>query len=151
MLWRQAYQTKVLRDLDCPVTQTVSLDGSSIQPTVEVIIGGFGFDCLAEQTVWWKLFQSDFPGDPHVRRAFIVGSVLSSDIELAQSLMPPSEAKRSYFLEDPNQFWRELIEPDHPGRGFTAIIDQGKILLLMIGPPTEDAWEEFSNAWQART
>jgi hypothetical protein len=31
------------------------------------------------------------------------------------------------------------------------MFDNGAIPLMMIGPPTEDAWEEFSREWRLRT
>ena len=151
MLWRETYSPRVKRDLACPVAQFVCLDGIPSSVSSEVWIGGFGFLAAADQGVWWRLFQSDFRGDDRVRRVFIVDKVGTADLETALSLVPGSEARRTFMIEDPNHFWKELVKPDCPERGFAVIMSEGKVPLLMIGTPTEEAWEEFSREWQLRT
>jgi hypothetical protein len=151
MLWRQSYQTRIERDLCYPVAIVVSVDCSEPIKGKQVWIGGFGFNGLNEQEVWSKLFQSDFHGDVRVHKVFIFESVGTSELESIRALVAPSEVNQCLLIEDPSRSWYSIINPDHPGRGFAAIIEGDKIPLLMVGPPTEDAWEEFSNEWRART
>jgi hypothetical protein len=151
MLWRESYATRILRDVACPVVQMVNLDGSQEFPEVCIWIGGFGFQALADQGVWWRLFQSDFPNDPLVRKVFIVERVSSQETAMADSLVPGSEASRCTLGEDANGFWKNLVQPDQENRGFAALIVGNQIPLLMVGPPTEEAWEEFSEAWRTKS
>lgn len=147
-MFRQPYVTTIVRDVALPATLLSTLDGAELRDETQVWIGGFGVDFLGEQTVWWRLFQSDFPGDKRVVKTFIYPAVSTRNIETILDATAPSEHSRCCLIEDPNAFWNELIVPR---RGFAAIIEAGKIPLLMIGPPTEDAWEEFSDAWMTRT
>lgn len=151
MLWRSAYQTRIERDLHCPEAEIVTLDGSPLKHQTEVWVAGFGFQALADQGVWWRLFLSDFPNDPQVRKVFICPGVGKSELETALSLVPPSEVARVLLVSDPNDFWSKVIQPANSQQGFAVIIEGGRIPLAMIGPPTEDAWEEFHNEWKART
>ncbi len=151
MLWRESYSPVIRRNLTCPATQSVALDGLVSKSSCEVWIGGFGFLAAADQGVWWRLFQSDFRNDGRVKRVYILESADPGEVQTALSLIPRSEVHRCLLVEDPNHFWSDLIEPDNPARGFTAIIENGSIPLLVVGPPTEEVWEEFSREWQLRT
>ena len=151
MLWREPYSPRILRELACPVAQVVGLTGIPAQLSTEVWIGGFGFLAATDQGVWWRLFQSDFRGDDRVRRVFIIEKVGTAELETALSLVPGSEADRCLMIEDPNHFWASMVEPDCAERGFAALISEGVVVLLVVGPPTESAWEEFSREWQLRT
>jgi len=134
-----------------PATQIVSLDGSEIRDRTEVWVAGFAFSAMADQGVWWRLFQSDFVNDQRVVKVFICSHVGKNELDTALSLVPPSEASRAYLVSDLNAVWRKAIRPEDEGQGFTAIIENGKIPLAMIGPPTEEAWEEFHSEWLLRT
>lgn len=134
----------------CPVTPVMSLDGSG-QQLPEVCIASFGFAAIGDQNLWWKLFQSDFPDDSRIRRFFIFEAAEVEDVNMVQSLVPPSESDRCFVIEDPSCVWANLVKPDKEHHAFAAIIENGMIPLMMIGPPTEDAWEEFSREWRLRT
>jgi hypothetical protein len=151
MLWKESYRTKIIRDLKCPESQIVTLAGVPYESSIQVWIAGFGFECLTEQSVWWRLFESDFAGDQRVRKMFILDLVNKQVMNEVQALVAPSEFSRISFIEDQRQVWTELIKPDTQHRGFAAIFENGQLPLVMIGPPTEDAWEEFSNFWRLRT
>ena len=128
----------------------MSLDRTE-QRLPEVCIAGFGFSAVNDQNLWWKLFQSEFPDDLRIRRVFIFDVVEVEDIKSALSLVPPSEADRCFVIEDPNHVWADLVHPEKEHHSFAAIIENGIIPLMMVGPPTEDAWEEFSREWRLRT
>jgi hypothetical protein len=148
MLWKQPYETRILRDLPGPVGLILSLDGSPILNGPQVWVGGFGFEAISDQGVWWRLFKSDFAGDKAIKKVFIFDGALSGHIQNAHALIPRSEADSCLLVEDGNEMWRKTVNPDGPTRGFAAIIVESTITLLMVGPPTEDAWEEFSNCWR---
>ena len=42
--------------------------------------------------------------------------------------------------------WTRTIQPDRPGRSFAAFQKGGVLNPLMIGLPTEDAWDRFQSA-----
>ena len=153
MLWKQPYETKILRDLACPAALVINLNGNPIVHGRQVWIAGFGFGATTDQGVWARLFQSDFPQDDAVLRVFILDrKVESGDYDIVSSLYPPSQRSQCRLVEDTNSFWLNMVNPDSNDRGFAAIVEEdGTIPLLMIGPPTEEAWEEFSNCWQSRT
>ena len=151
MLWKQSYRTRILRDLGCPDAGVTNLDGSPNSEERQVWIAGFGFDAIADQGVWWRLFQSEFPRDENVKKAFIFDKVLPSTAESALAMIPKSEGCQCLLVEDPLGAWKSLVTPDADSRGFAGILERDRIALMMIGPPTEDAWEEFSNFWRVRT
>ena len=152
MLWRQSYKTRIDQDFVCPVVESVSIAPTDYSADDrQVWIGGFAFNGLNEQAVWSRLFQSDFPRGQRVHKVFIFESIGNTEIQEIHSLVAPSEAKKCLLIIDPKRGWESLVRPDHPGRGFAAIKEGEKISLLMVGPPTEDAWEEFANQWRART
>jgi hypothetical protein len=152
MLWKQPYETKILRDLVCPVASIISLNGNPIVHSRQVWIAGFGFSATTDQGVWSRLFQSDFPQDDAIYKVFILDRKIEhGDFDIASSLYPPSQRAQCQLVEDNNNAWFNLVNPDSSERGFAAILeDDGRIPLLMIGPPTEDAWEEFSSCWHSR-
>ncbi len=131
-----------MRDLPCPSPTTQG---------PEVWICGFGFAAIADQGIWWKLFQSDFPGDLRTKRIFFVEQVTAEAEQLAMSLVPRSEADQVQLYDDTDHQWRNIIQPDSEQRGFAVMIDNGRISIIMVGPPTEDAWEEFSREWRLKT
>ena len=149
MVWRQPYETRILRHAACPATPVMNLEGEA-QQLPEVCIASFGFSAINDQNLWWKLFQSDFPNDPKVRRVFIFDTVAVEDIKMASSFIPPSESYRCFVIEDPYRVWADLVQPEKEHHAFAAIIENGIIPLMMVGPPTEDAWEEFSREWRLR-
>ncbi len=147
MLWRQRYDTKILRDLACPAVEIVKLLDDSPPTSPEVWIGGFGFQAIADQGVWWRLFQSDFANDPLVKKVFIFPSVQTTELETIRSLVAPSELPHVYLIGDPVGKWRDTLEPFDDSTGFAAIIQGSNIPLAMVGPPTEEAWDVFHDAW----
>jgi hypothetical protein len=152
MVWRKSYQTKLLADLPLPATKIHSINGFELRmDNVQIIVGGFGFNAIADQGVWWRLFQSDFANDDRILKGFIVESVDSFAQRESASLVPPSEHSRCVLIEDPIHAWQDLIKPDRENVGFAAVIVGSEIPILMIGPPTEEAWEDFSNYWMTKT
>jgi hypothetical protein len=151
MVWKEPYVTKVLRDLSCPATMVMCLDGTRTTHDSQVWVGGFGFGSTADQGVWWRLVQADFPGDGRVYKAFVLASVGKAETESALSMVPQSESGRCLLVQDSNSLWAEMVCPLGDCRGFAAIIENSKVSLLMVGPPTEEAWEEFSAYWRTRT
>lgn len=113
MIWRRRYDTIVQRDLDIDAT-----DG--------VAVGVTSFESLSEAGVWFRLMDQaglDFRFEP-----------IGVDLVELEALVPPSISRR---------FAEPAAVAVEANRSFAYIARGGRIALLMIGPPTEDAWEEF--------
>lgn len=113
MIWRRRYDTIVQRVLDIPAN-----DG--------VAIGATSLEALTEAGVWFRLMDQ-----AGLNYRFEPIGLAESDLE---SLVPPSIAVR---LSPPPSL---SVDED---RSFAYVAKGGRIALLMVGPPTEDAWEEF--------
>jgi hypothetical protein len=148
VLWREPYQTRISGNHLIPELDDIdSIRGGRNVSSTAVWIGGFGFNAISDQGVWWRLFQEAFPGDPCVFRAFILPKWTTKKRMEAISVVPPSEHVSSLLISDPDYHWEKLVDPDKPERGFTAIVLPGTVDLLMVGPPTEEAWDQFRERW----
>jgi hypothetical protein len=61
-----------------------------------------------------------------------------------EAVLPPSVFART-TVSEPVADWRNLIHPDRPERSFAVLENGSTIEMLVVGPPTEDVWEEFEN------
>jgi hypothetical protein len=130
------------------VFEVESLDGNLGAPRAQVWIGGFGFRAVSDQGVWWRLMRSEFSSDPNIFRVFIESRWSERKRREALAIIPPSE-KVSTLLVSDDVNWRAIVMPDKPERGFAAMIADKEIKRLVVGPPTEEVWEDFINLWRA--
>jgi len=117
VLWRAAYEPQVLGPFPVP-----TFDG--------VLVGGFDVLSLSEMEIWMRLLESsgiDW-------RFGLVGDWDVSD------LVRPSRLSRCMRLEE---FWRSAVSPDRVERSFCAFVRDGVAVRTVVGPPTEEVWEEF--------
>ncbi|QYK53194.1 MAG: hypothetical protein KF824_13180 [Fimbriimonadaceae bacterium] len=119
MLWRKGYVTE-------RVTGFCAKWDGSLQTIPEVVIGFYHADQLTNVELWCRLLRADF-GDDSDWRLLNLG-VSSEELE---SAFPPSLSKR--VIQGNPEDWPF-------DREFAWRAD-----LVMVGPPTEDAWEEFSD------
>jgi len=54
--------------------------------------------------------------------------------------VPPSRLSRFLRLDE---FWRSAVRQDRPERSFCAFVRDGVAVRTVVGPPTEEVWEEF--------
>jgi hypothetical protein len=143
MLWREHYEPRVLTSVLVPkgLPKVVS-------EVTYVIVGGFGLAAISDQGVWWKLLKSSFKQDTCIYRIFISQAWTPKKERDANAMIPPSEKSSLILTEDYDQ-WCEIIQPDKPERGFAALVHQGKMQTLVIGPPTEEVWESFRDQYTA--
>lgn len=133
MLWRTSYEPVVIRE----PSFEVGSDQSS------AIIGLFSVLAHREAEVWWRLFEADFPGD--VIELAVGGIALRNELV---SIRPPSRHER--VLQDPDAGkWRTQLESVVDERAFCAIVRKGVVELIVIGPATEEVWEEVSSLWRS--
>ena len=57
--------------------------------------------------------------------------------------MTPRSLGDSTIFSDHSFEWESLIKPDRPERSFAGFVSQGFLDPLMIGVPTEEAWDRF--------
>jgi hypothetical protein len=132
MLWRTSYAPVVLRESE----------GTPLISESLALIGSFGLSASREIEVWWRLFEEDFDGE--------VVELLVTDGQEAQQiadLRPPSRKSRIRTSADV-QKWKEAVGEIPDGRAFCMLIQDGVAIIRVIGPPTEEVWDEVSTLWR---
>jgi hypothetical protein len=129
VVWRTAYETSIARDLPVPAALT------EMVPMSGVVLVVADVEALSLWRLWRRLIAQDLPTNPELVTIFLART---SDPVRRQvpSLIPPGDAKALVFV-DP-----ELIEWPLERMQAWSVRD-GRIVVAMTGPPTEDAWEEF--------
>jgi hypothetical protein len=127
LLWRSTYQTQITRDEAAPAIQGKTLDGevvARLPDGVWLIVGGV--EALGEWALWTRLLDT-FPV-PYI-------TMLAVDRRAGvRSLFPPSQQSAVV-----------LVAPTagEPARVRAMVVHDGRAVVTMTGPPTEDAWDEF--------
>lgn len=133
MLWRRTYEPRV--------AEGVALPDSTI--STSILLGAFDARGQAELGIWLRLLESASL-DRHVSLAFIRPAWTPKDRRLVEAIIPPSRRTQIAWVEDPEGKWAAVIQPDRPERCFAALLSDGVADMLIVGPPTEDVWERFS-------
>jgi hypothetical protein len=146
MLWRERYDTRVLNNVFAPIISGVSLAGDhlNLQPG-EIAVCGFSPEAYMGMGVWLRLIQDEY-GLESLRLIFFSGEWSAEQEEDLSYVIPKSLHNQTLLAREHTAFWHGLIEPDHPGRAFAALISSEGVRCLMIGPPTEERWDEFQLA-----
>ena len=131
MLWREPYRTRILREVDFPSDFEFA-----------AVVGGFSLACDVGRQVWSRLIQSDFGADARYGEVVFRPFWTSEERLELEAITPLSRLFRTRLLEDPGGAWRTLVEPDSDNQPFSLI---HPLRLLMVGPPTEEAWQEFAD------
>jgi hypothetical protein len=149
MLWRQPYTQRVVRDLPLPKHRVRYLDDGSSQvfPVKYVLIGAFGLQSIADIGIWERLSAEAFPSDNRIFRGYIRKIWTPKDVKETTAMIAPSAQNQTLLIADAEDEWSKIVQPDSIERGFAAIISEGKIILLMVGPPTEETWDDFRIEW----
>ncbi len=136
MLWRPGYQPIVKRNVPVPTLNAQALDGTT-RETPSILVGGFSEHSLMEQDTWRRLAE-----DADLT-AHLLQVVFGRSAEFLATLVPPSRRARTAVSAE-GAAWAAIVEPDRPTRAFAALILDGVAEILVVGPPTEDVWEEFA-------
>ena len=142
MLWHQQYSPLIMLDAVMPEVE-LGMDGSF------VILGSFGPMAVADQGVWWRLFKDAFPQSVDYYRFYFQQNWTPEDSEEVFALVPTSEHRSIRLIKDSEEKWRQLIKPDHSRRGFACIVNESRLPIIMIGPPTEEGWDLFRTTWES--
>ncbi len=147
MLWRPTYETRIRRGFALPRLEGLTLDGGeAATPTTGALLGAFDPRAGAELGVWRRLLDeaglSAFTvfvrpaWTPRERRALALATA-------------PAQHPWTLLVEDPGESWASVIETDRPERAFAAVLHEEVTEPLMVGLPTEEAWDEFKEAIRA--
>lgn len=143
MLWKPTYETRVLRNVTLPRLEGRTLDGQDGAAPVEgVMLGAFGPFASAELGVWRRLLQEAAP-DRRVPTVLVRAAWSERERRTLATATPPSQQPWSLLANDPEGAWSAAVGPDRAERAFAAVIRGSVAALLMVGLPTEDAWDEF--------
>lgn len=142
MLWRTSYTTKALRGLDLPPISGISLGREAGHfPTDGVLLGAFG-PLVTELGIWRRLLADAYP-DLRVPTLLIQTVWPNRERRAQEQGTPPALQDLTFLVEDPLGSWREKIGDIRADQSFGAVVRQGNAGLLMVGLPTEEAWDEF--------
>ncbi len=149
MLWRERYDTRVLYDVEAAPITGLTLDSHSetLSPGI-IALGTFSPEGYMGMGVWLRLIEAEYGLDP-LRLVFFEEGWSLEEREEIGYVVPKSLQKQTLICSTGSAFWREIVQPDHPGRAFAALISQSGVKCLMIGPPTEERWDEFQLAVQS--
>ncbi|CAN5463008.1 hypothetical protein BH11ARM2_BH11ARM2_18110 [soil metagenome] len=114
----EAYQPRVDRDVSVPPLP----DG--------VYLGGFSPLAQSELGVWRRLFQSEGWGFS----LLLFGAGWEAVL--------PASLLGLRFEGASEPLWLGRISPDRPERSFAVVVRGGRARILVVGPPTEEVWEE---------
>lgn len=141
-----AYRTRVVPEIRLPLEPPFrTLDGPRDLPEFLVLIGVFDLRGLGEGELWRRLMASEFGDSAPVFTALIASIAIGE----AESAVPKSRHASTLLIDDPDGKWQSIAEPDRPERSFAAVVRGGLARPLMVGAPTEDAWDTFSRSYES--
>lgn len=146
MLWRERYDTRVLYDVEALPISGLNL---SAQPeslsSGHIALGSFSPEGYMGMGVWLRLIETEY-GLDSVRIVFFCEGWSLEEREDLEFVIPKSLQNRTLLCSIGSEHWRKIVQPDHHGRAFSALISNSGVRCLMIGPPTEERWDEFQLA-----
>ena len=128
MLWRESYSPRLIREK----IRTPFSDESLL------LIGSRSLSASREVEIWWRLCEEDFMG-------FAVEVLPEACQDEAGILRAGSRQARIRFNSEALSIVQEL--PDD--RAFCAVVRDGIAELIVVGPPTEEVWDEASTVWRS--
>ena len=145
MLWRAKYSTWEPHAATMPPLEGIALDESPFKASGRfVVLGGFDLRAQAEIGVWKRLLAEAQPG-VRIWTVYLLESGRASKLTMVQSMTSKSEWPTTVVAES-TALWRELIQADRPERSFAGLVSGVVIDPLMIGVPTEEAWDRFRDS-----
>lgn len=143
MLWKPTYETRVLHDVALPRLEGRTLDGQDGAAPVEgAMTGAFGPFAGAELGIWRRLVEEAFPARK-VPTVLVRAEWTERERRTIATATAPSLHPWTLLANDPTGAWSAAIGPDRAERAFGAVVRGGTASLLMVGLPTEDAWDLF--------
>lgn len=132
MLWRTTYTPEVTRNLEHGLPLS----------SPRAVIGVYSVAGLRELEIWWRLFEEDFSGEV---TQFVLSNPGESD--KWSSLLPQSRLDRT-VLSSEIKPWLDITGQVENSRAFCTILTRERARIVVLGPPTEEVWEEVANIWR---
>lgn len=127
MLWRESYKPEIRREV-----VATPFEGETFP-----LIGSGSLLAGREVEVWWRLFEEDFPGTA----VEVLPDRLTAE---AMAVRAPSRQPRIRFDARVIDGMRGLMDD----RAFCMLVHEGIAKLTIIGPPTEEVWDEVASLWR---
>ncbi len=133
MLWRTSYETTEI--------EATTLEGLPLPEVGEgtfAAVISFSPRHFQQREVWRRLFEAE------LAIPYFVGVIGSADdLEQLQSSTPRSQHERLIRIEDAQGAWLSLLGEENKESAFAFVQREGTLVVLMVGPPTEEAWDRF--------
>lgn len=143
MLWKPTYETRILREVALPRLEGRTLDGQDGAAPVEgAMLGAFGPFASGELGIWRKLLEEAFP-QRRVPTVLVRAAWAERERRTIAIATQPVQHPWTLLANDPSEAWSAAIGPDRAERAFGAVVHGGVAKLLMVGLPTEEAWDAF--------
>lgn len=143
MIWRRSYTTRICQGLSLPLSQVICLDGSPADlAACDLLVAGWGLAALGEMGVWERLYRGEGAAE-----GLLLGLAAENGrpalAAQAMDAVKASSHPRFAVWDDREGALRRLLEPDGPQRAFAWA---PRAQLVMVGPPTEEAWDTMKEA-----
>ena len=149
MLWRPTYETRIRRGLALPRLEGRTLDGSeTATPTHGAFIGAFDPRAGAELGIWRRLLEE---AGVSALTVFVRTAWTPRESRALALATAPAQHPWTLLAEDPDGVWASVVESDRLERSFAAVVRAGVVDPLMVGLPTEEAWDEFREAAEPKS
>jgi hypothetical protein len=145
MLWRGSYETEIRRGFSPPTPLGgQSLAGQPFDPVSNwALVAGCHDAAFREVELWRRLIADSFADLQNFAFGIVRPEWSPRQTQELAALIPPSQHRYTYAWTDPEETWRQETVGDRQDRAFALVRGNG---LLMVGPPTEEAWDEFEAA-----
>ena len=143
MLWKPTYETRVLQSIPLVRLEGRTLDGQDGAAPIEgAMLGAFGPFATAELGIWRRLLAEAYPSR---RVPTVLVRAVWTERERRTLATGTAPALHAWTLlaNDDAGAWSSAIGPDRAERAFGAVVRGGVAELLMVGLPTEEAWDLF--------
>ena len=108
-----------------------------------IVVGAFSLLAQAQLGVWMRLL--DEAGLP-ISVLLVAEELTDSLARDAELTFPPSQRSRVVLVKDTGRRWSQTVDVPSLDLAFAAVIVKGVAQPLMIGSPTEEAWDRFMAA-----
>jgi hypothetical protein len=131
MIWRASRPTRYREDATLPYEVA---DG--------IVVGALDLAALRDLAIWRRLIQTSLP-DVKLTTLLIAEAWTPKVKRSASAAFPPSEWAEISFVTDPERKWPAATEGETL---FVALVRNEKVPLLILGAPTDEAWDRLEDA-----
>lgn len=134
MIWRASRLTQVRENVALPYTGP---DG--------ILVGALDLGALRDLAIWRRLIQTSLP-EEKLATLLVAAAWPPKARRTAEAAFPPSDLAGIAFVADAEGDWRSALEGETL---FVALVRANQIPLLILGAPTDEAWDRLEDAAKA--